>query len=205
MDFFTTIGPWVGAILTLMVYTYLYKQNDLFRFAEYTFIATVTANAVVLGLKSLNSLVMTPLMNQQFSVLLPAVLGLLVYARFSRQYIWISRWPLALLTGVGTGLLMRGLIDAQFVRLIRSTVNVSFTENLGSTINSLLLATGTILALSYFLFTVQDKIPISRGMGRLGRIVLMITFGATFASLAMTRFSLFISRMQEIVLLLMGQ
>ena len=201
---FTALGPWIGVLLTLMAYTYLVKENPLFRFAEYTFIATATANAVVLGLKSLDSLVITPLIKQQFIIFIPTLLGLLIYTRFIKQYSYISRWPIALLTGVGTGLLMRGLIDSQFVQQIISTINISLSaNNLVPSINSVILAVGTVLSLSYFLFTVQQK-GISTISGRIGRIFLMITFGATFASLAMTRFSLFISRMQEVVRLIMG-
>jgi hypothetical protein len=66
---------------------------------------------------------------------------------------------------------------------------------LGGTLNSLVLTLGTAFALAYFFFTFKPNV-VSEYVGRLGRWVLMLCFGAAFGSAVQGRLSLLISQMQ---------
>ena len=52
----------------------------------------------------------------------------------------------------------------------------------------------------YFFFSVEHRHPLIREPARLGRWLLMLTFGIVFGNTVMGRFSLFISRLDFLLL-----
>ena len=54
---------------------------------------------------------------------------------------------------------------------------------------------GTVTSLVYFLFTLQKK-GFQGGVSKVGRVTMMIAFGAAFGNTVMARVSLFLGRMQ---------
>ncbi|UCG54987.1 MAG: hypothetical protein JSV32_01870, partial [Dehalococcoidia bacterium] len=57
---------WVSAILTLLVYSFLYKETVLFRFVEHLFIGTATGYFVVMSVKNISDMAITPLLVGEF-------------------------------------------------------------------------------------------------------------------------------------------
>jgi len=100
---------------TLAIFSFLYKDNPFYKFAEHLVVG-VSAGYFVIILWH-NSLV--PNLFQRLAdgdwyflwlnssapwYLIPALLGVMMWTRFSKQYSWVSRWPMALYIGISTGI-----------------------------------------------------------------------------------------------------
>ncbi len=198
----TDIGVWIAAFLTLCVWSYLIKDNRFFTLAEYTFVSMMTAHAIVMGIFTIRSYASVPLARGDFSVLLPIVVGPLLYATLWKKYYWISKWPTALLVGVGTGLAIRGFISAQIVGQVIGLINTAnVTGDAVTVINSaliIILAMGTI---SYFVFTIPTKNRAVSNLNRIGRAAMMLAFGAVMGNGLLADFA---RLMQRMVFLLVG-
>ena len=191
------IGMYVAAILTLMIWSYLHKESILFRFAEYTFIGIASGHLFVMTVIRLRDSVVVPLVSKsQYALALPVVLGIMLYARYYKQTEWLSRWPLAILVGVGTGLATRGMIDAQFVAQIVATVTPK------DLVNGTIIALLTASSLAFFFFT-REQIGLFGRLTRVGRMTMMVAMGASFGTLATTRLTLCVDRIKFLVSVLM--
>lgn len=191
------IGMYVAAILTLMIWSYLHKESILFRFAEYTFIGIASGHLFVMTVIRLRDSVVVPLVSKsQYALALPVVLGMMLYARYYKQTEWLSRWPLAILVGVGTGLATRGMIDAQFVAQIVATVTPK------DLVNGTIIALLTACSLAFFFFT-REQIGLFGKLTRAGRMTMMVAMGASFGTLATTRLTLCVDRIKFLVSVLM--
>lgn len=187
------VGMYVAAALTLMIWSYLYKETILFRFAEYTFIGIASGHLFVVTLLRLRDSTLVPLLSKgEYMLAIPTILGLLLYARYSKKTEWISRWSMAIMVGVGTGLAIRGMIDAQFIAQIRSTIQLK------DPINGTLLAVLTACTLAFFLFT-REQTGLFGKITRVGRVTIMVAMGAAFGTLATTRLALCVSRIQYLI------
>jgi len=188
---------YVAAILTLMIWSYLHKESILFRFAEYTFIGIASGHLFVMTVIRLRDSVLVPLVSKsQYLLVLPVVLGIMLYARYYKQTEWLSRWPLAILVGVGTGLATRGMIDAQFVTQILATVTPK------DLVNGTIIALLTACSLAFFFFTREQRGLFGK-LTRAGRLTMMVAMGASFGTLATTRLTLCVDRIKFLVSVLM--
>ncbi|MBS7635467.1 hypothetical protein KEJ34_08330 [Candidatus Bathyarchaeota archaeon] len=197
MEFISALGLIVAVIFTFMIWSYLYKESFIFRIAEYTFIGMASGHAVVMAVGQITKTLGSAISVGQYIWVIPAILGLMIYTRYYKPTVWISRLPVALLVGVGTGLAMRGLIEAQFITQIISTIQPK------ETIDGIIIAILTMCTLTYFIFTWEPKGGSTRkaynSILRIGRITIMVAMGAAFGVLATTRLTLCVSRLQFIV------
>lgn len=193
-DIFTEVGIWVAAAFTLMIYSYPYKETPLFKFAEHTMIGLGVAITTVMAVRNILDIGIASIVNEgQITWLIPILLGLALFTRYSDQYAWLSRLPLALLVGVGIGVSMGGMIDSSFIRQISSSVTDVANPN------QALMVLMIILTLTYFIFSLGIKQREEGAMkytSMIGRYVMMIYFGALFGNTVMTRMALFIGRMR---------
>ncbi|MEM2960312.1 MAG: hypothetical protein QXU67_01765 [Candidatus Bathyarchaeia archaeon] len=197
MELIPALGLIVAVIFTFMIWSYLYKESLIFRIAEYTFIGMASGHAVVMAVGQITKTIGSAISAGQYIFTIPAILGLMVYTRYYKPTVWVSRIPVAILVGVGTGLAMRGLIEAQFITQIISTIQPK------EPIDGVIIAILTICTLTYFIFTREPKEEPARkmynGILRIGRITIMVAMGSAFGVLATTRLTLCVSRLQFIV------
>jgi hypothetical protein len=190
----TDVGVWVATIFTLSLYSFIFADTPLFKFAEYSFIGLAAAYTGVRSIRTLLQIAVTPIGQGEVILVIPLILGLLLYTRFSRDLRWISRWPMAVLIGVGLGVTLRSAVEAQFLAMIRATfANVIVADSVTS-FNNILIIVGTICALSYFLFTVQHTGPMKYPT-LIGRYFLMAMFGAAYGNTVMARYVVFTQRL----------
>jgi hypothetical protein len=198
-DMITTLGVWVAAIYTLLTFSFIYKENLLYRFAEYTFVGATAGHFIVIAYQNILTKGWYPIVSKgQYVYILSMILGIAMFARYSKKARWISNYPIALLIGVGTALAMRGGVQAEFITQIATTVVPLYTATT-TTFNNVVIAATVIAVLVYFLFTVQTKGRFGTTMdyvGRFGRYMLMFGFGAQFGATIMTRMGFLISRFQ---------
>ena len=97
------------------------------------------------------------------------------------------------LVGIGTGMAIRGTIGSQIVEQIRATLIAP------NTFNNIVIIVGVLTTMAYFFFSWEQK-GILGPAARLGRIIMMVTFGASFGNTVMGRMSLLIDRLQFLLL-----
>lgn len=129
----TLIATTLGAVLTLAVYSFLYKDNPFYKFAEhlvvgvsagyylviyyYNFIDPNVVSPVFL-LRSGNTPIQFLRMDW-WMALVPGLLGLLLYARFFPKIGWIGRWSLGIYVGGYSGLGIAPTMQARVLDQIR--------------------------------------------------------------------------------------
>ncbi|MDP2857853.1 MAG: hypothetical protein Q8P50_07745 [Bacillota bacterium] len=185
----TNIGTWIGAICTLAMFSFLVKENKVFRSFQHLYVGVAAGYGIVFQFNSIKNVAWDPLTKKGDMLwIVPIILGLLLFSRFIRGYQWISRWPLAFLMGLGAGLSMKA-IESDFVRQVQASL-ITLTK-----LDNIIIVVGTVTALAYFYFTVKPSKALS-GASMIGRYVLMMTFGAAFGNAVMGRISLLIGQMQ---------
>ena len=82
---------WVSAIVTIIAFSYLFKENELYKAVEHLYVGVAAGYTLVMGYNNIVSKVWTPLSRDgNFVVLIPAVIGLMLYVPYiSKQYSWI--------------------------------------------------------------------------------------------------------------------
>ncbi len=189
MQISTNLGTWIAAIVTIGIMSFAFKDNPLYKLVENVYVGVSAGHALALGWINIRDQGIEPLVTKgNWQVLIPLVLGIMLYTRYSKKIAWLSRFPLAILVGIGTGLAIRGTIGSQIVSQIKSTI-LPFNS-----INNVLIVLGTLGVLAYFFFSVEHRGPLKH-VSAFGRYMMMVSFGAAFGSTVMGRMALFIGRL----------
>jgi hypothetical protein len=188
---------WIGAILTLMIFSFLFKDNPFYKFGEHLFVGV--ANGYFIALYWHNSLkpnLYDQLAAGNFIYIIPLLLGLMYFARFIPKISWLVRIPIGFIIGWGAGISIPAYFQAEILRQIGGTVVTpeSFINPLNG-IWALIIFIGVVCTLIYFFFSKEHK-GILGHTSRLGIIFIMIGFGASFGYTVMARVSLLIGRIQ---------
>ncbi len=195
----------LGGLVTLAIFSFLYRDNPLYKMAEHVAVGVSVGFLVVTYYYN----VFKPkvwenvLYNGQYDYLIPFVLGVLLFSRFVPKYTWVSRWSLAFLLGAGSGLSIPATLESRVLQQmegsIRPLVALSPTGAIFPTIlrtaDAAFLVLGTLACLVFFLFSVEHRGPVGR-FAYFGRLCIMAGFGASFGFTVMARVSLLIGRVQ---------
>jgi hypothetical protein len=216
-----TVGIIVAAGLTLIMYSFLYRDNPLFKIAENLYVGvTLGYGAIMTWRQALRPEVFEPFYNAPSSgaflneVLhrsVPILLGILLLTRLSRKYGWLSRYSYVAMIGWGSGMAIP-LTTHSFI-LAQLYAGVAPFQETATAVapdaglwawcvgvalpifGAILLLVGTVAVLFYFFFSVEHK----RGgkvASQIGVLFLMVSFGASFGYTVMGRVSLLIGRVQ---------
>lgn len=185
---------WMGAILTLSAFSYLFKENEFYKAVEHLYVGVAAGYTVAMGYLSIVSKVWQPISAKgQWWIVLPALLGLMLFAGYvgGNRYRWLRRYPIAFVTGIGAGITVRTAIEQQFVKQIASTV-LPLT-----TVDNVIIVVGVSAVVIYFFFTFKQG-SVLAGSSLVGRWIIMVTFGAAFGNAIQGRISLLIGRISFI-------
>lgn len=214
------IELWVGGCLTLMIFSFLYKDNPFYKFAEHLFVGVSAAYWMVVafwttlipnmlgaiypasqGWFAVNPEEAATLMAQspQWFRILPLILGFMMLTRLVPNWAWMSRWPMAFIIGFAAGTNLTRYLQSDFIAQIRSTLIplVVFDHgafSFGASFTNIVIVGGVLSALVYFFFSKEHKGWFGH-TARTGIWVLMVAFGAAFGYTVMARVSLLIGRM----------
>jgi hypothetical protein len=189
---------WIAAILTLAIFSFLYKDNPLYKVAEHLFVGISAGYYLAIYFhNNIRPNLLEPVFSQgQLITIFPLVLGLMYFARFIPKIPYLIRWPIAFLLGVGSGLSVPATFQARIIRQIQGTIVGTLQPgNTGAFINSLIILIGVLFCLTYFFFSKEQKGAL-KVTSRVGIVFLMIGFGASFGYTVMARVSLLIGRFQ---------
>ncbi|MFH1891928.1 MAG: hypothetical protein ABIK83_04520 [Candidatus Zixiibacteriota bacterium] len=205
----------VGAFLTLFIFSFLYKDNPYYKFAEHLFVGVSAAYWMCMGfwgtmVPNLFGKLYPPMVGPVMPalkdnpaepfMLIPLILGILLLLRLSSSVGWISRWALAFIVGTTAGLNLIRYLRSDFIQQINNTTFSLYATgatgfNFGETLSNIVIFGGVMTGLIYFFFSKEHKGAFGVG-ARTGIIVLMVTFGASFGYTVMARISLLVGRMQ---------
>ncbi len=193
---------WLGAIMSLGIYSYLYRENPFFRTCEHAYMGLALAHLAVMGWTNVRDVGLKKLGDGQLVVLIPLVLGMLLFTRWSPKYGWLSRYSLAYFVGVAAAVTITGVLDAGIISQVRGAMKPV------NSLDSFIALFCNVTAISVFFFIVGSSKevgpvlgskPVRTAMGwaaNAGRVVMMISFGAVFGTTVMARLGLFVPRLK---------
>lgn len=209
----TVLGAWVATGLTLFIFSFLYKDNPLFKLAEHLYVGVSVGYTIVKAYDTvIVHLIVKPIFEQgEFALLIPVAIGMLMLTRYVPKAAWLSRYAFAFIVGVGSGLAIPRTISSFILKQVEDTVRpllslaggdgVTFSMNLlnpSSSINVIIILIGVISVLFYFFFSIEHSGP-GKIVAKTGVMFLMIAFGAAFGYTVMARMSLLIGRLTDLI------
>jgi hypothetical protein len=190
------IGVWVGVFITLMVLSFLYKENAFFRLTEYIFIGLSSGYALAASLRLFINQALNPIfVDGNLTFIIPIIIGALFYAQFTKKYSSLYRIPLSLSIGYGLGVTIWSVFAEFFVRQITATMVPIISGSALVTLDNVVLVAGTILSLAYFILHREQK-GVWGGITKVGKYFILATMGAVFGSNVLGRMAIIIQRMQ---------
>jgi hypothetical protein len=204
------IGVWIAAILTLCIYSFLYKDNVFYKIAEHILVGVSVGYGVALVYhQTVLPKMVYPLFDPKradldrpdYYVIIPVLLGLLWFARFIPGYAWLTRIPMATVVGYGAGVgammaihgKMLPQLQATLLPVVARSPDGSFDAWLS--VGHTIIVLGVICTLAYFYFSREHR-GLLGGASRVGIYFLMLGFGAGFGYTVMARVSLLIGRLE---------
>lgn len=200
MAFSLDPGIWIAALLTLMIYSFLYKDNPFYKVAEHLLVG-VSAGYVftVLFWSYILPNVLRKLVNPDVSTLVriltivSVLFGILMLTRFIKKISWLSRYPMALLMGISSGAAIPPTMQTRILDQMHVSMKTLDFQNFHTYTHELPIVIGVLSTLIYFFFSKPQKGLIG-GTAKVGIIFLMVGFGASFGYTVMARISLLIGR-----------
>ncbi len=225
MDFTTFLWATFGVFVTLATFSFLYKDNPFYKFAEHLVVGVSAGYfVIILWHNSLKPNLFARLADGDWFYLwlnstqpwylIPAIIGAMMWTRFSKDYAWVSRYPMAMYIGIATGMAipleMANRINKQLYATMQ-LVKIDTTDlsgyffgyggfnllDISNGVSNMIVFVGMITALIYFFFSKAHTGWFGK-MAKVGIWTLMIGFGASFGFTVMARISLFIQRIQDV-------
>ncbi len=210
-----TIGTFIAAILTLMVFSYIIGDNILFKLASHIFVGVAIGYAIIVIWHQ----VLYPALSwENLGKGLPAlILFILLIFKIRPAQGGVTNilgsLALAFVLGVGAALAIGGALFGTLLPQASSLVNISVnpnhypdTENevgLVLWLNNIIIILGAVGAFFYFTFAVRAEGFLGglregfvRFWAGMGRLMIIFTLGALFANTLSSRIAVLVSRLQ---------
>jgi hypothetical protein len=129
-----------AAFLTICIFSFLYRDNPLYRFAEHLTVGVSAGYWIaILYHTSLKDLWIDPLgasigafgqpggsvaakVGMLIVNITPGLLGILMFSRFWKKTSWISRWPIAFILGISAGVALPLFLQSFVVRQVAANM-----------------------------------------------------------------------------------
>lgn len=191
-----------AAVVTLAIFSFLYRDNPIYRLAEHLLIGlSVGFSLVLLWNSVLMPKMLVPLFSEGHAPsIIPLGLSLLMLLRLKSAWTKFSKPVLALIIGAGAGVSIPAMLDARILKQLAATVepfSAADTQlaDTGEVINAVITLVAVFTVMVYFFYTRPDTRPV-RSLSQVGVYFLMIFFGATFGYTAVSRLTLLIGRLE---------
>ena len=196
---FITIA--ISSLLHLLIITMLLGDNPLFHIGEEIIVGSASGYQLALAVFLIIDRCWTPMISGKVIYIIPFALGIISFAQFlPDKYRWIIRYPLSIVVGTGTGIMLRSTVKTQFIDQILATTRLVFTQANGFTsLSNFIVVIGTISSVSYFLFMKSSDVGPMKHVRKLGLYFLLIALGSGFGSTAAYRQSMITGRFAVIL------
>ncbi len=186
---------WVAALTTIGLWSWLIdRESPVFDMVQYLFIGLALCYTIALQYSDYLLPALKKVGTGEWALIVPMIIGLLIYAKFFRSVDYLSRWAIAYFVGYGAGYVLAftpavflGQVSASFFRLWGNQPGAVTAANW---IIFLIL----ICALLYFFFTVKRDGALMKGGTLIGRYAIMAALGFTFGATVLYRYSLLFGR-----------
>ena len=209
----TLLWTWVAGFLTLCIFSFLYKDNPFYKFAEHVYVGVSAGYWITTQYDQvINQLLLVKLNYAwqgyrttghiwwEWHYLIAAALGIMMVLRLFPRLSWLSRWSLAFVVGMASGYSIVITMDAAILEQIRATMVKLFGNPDGVTaLQHWLVFIGVLTGLVYFYFSKEHSGPVMKPASRIGIYFIMITLGSAFGYTVMARVSLLFGRMSFII------
>ncbi|MCI0405366.1 MAG: hypothetical protein L0Z48_08410 [candidate division Zixibacteria bacterium] len=204
----------LAVFFTLCIFSFLYKDNPLYKIAEHVVVGVSNGYWMILlfrdtfkplWLDPTVALVTGKGLSAELTIFVIANLILSIFMLFrlvGGNLALLSRWAMAVVLGVSAGVLIPLSVQTYMYEQLKGNVLTfgafpfPFVSVVSQTaFNNLLIITGSLSGLAYFFFSKEHK-GFFGGTAKLGIWFLMIGFGATFGYTVMGRLSLLIGRIE---------
>ena len=209
---------WLAIGCTLMIYSFLYKDNPFYKLGEYSYVGLTAAWAVCTAWYqtvwpklieplyrvfkySIGQKLEKPLdPNENLLLLIPLILGILILTRFSSKIGWLSRYTFAFIVGAGSGMAIPLTISAVLFKQMEPSLQPLWGKDIATlqTVNLIIILIGILTVLIYFFFSIEQKGAV-KSIAKIGIFYMMVSFGAAFGYTVMARESLAIGRITKLV------
>lgn len=189
---------WLSAFLTLCIFSFLFKDNPFYRFAEHLFVGTSAGYLIALSwYNTVYPNLWVPLFREgKVLFVIPLILGILYVTRFIPRLSYLVRVPIAFILGWGSGVSIPAALQTDVIKQIQGTL---LTKDLfarwDTGLWSIIVLIGVASTLIYFFFSRERK-GILKPAASIGIVFIMLGFGASFGYTVMARISLLIGRLQ---------
>lgn len=119
----------LAGFLTLCIYSFLYKDNPLYRFAEHLYVGASAGYLFARGVNDvLYKKLWVPLLDPSpgttpdYWLLIPIILGIFMILKLVPDVAWISRWAIALVVGGTIGLSMTTRFKSDVIKQVGATI-----------------------------------------------------------------------------------
>jgi hypothetical protein len=209
----------IGFFLTLLVFSYIFGDNPVFRLVSYIFVGIIAGYGVILAFyQVLLPRLVFPLLSGSLDQRLLAgvglVLSVLLLAKLVPRLSSLGNISMAYLVGAGAAVAIGGAVIGTLFGQTLGTFSL-FDFQLGANqgrnpfiqlFEGLILLVGIITTLAYFHFGTVNKpdqepkrLPFIEALGRVGQVFIAITLGALFAGVFSASIAALIDRLDFIL------
>ena len=188
------VASLLSVIITLSALSFLWKENVFYRYIEHIYVGFAAAHALIMAFNYLQNRTITPLIQGDLMLIIPLIMGLMLFLKFFKSTEHFSRWPLALLIGGQIGLNVAAKVSGNLINQIIGTMLPL------SNISNIVIVIGVITGVAHFLFT--KNIVANKTIDyvtRTGRIIVLTYLAATFAQVTLTRLTVSAGRVLELL------
>ena len=202
----------IAFILTLLIFSYLFGDNIIFRLVSYIFVGIVAGYGVVLVIyQVILPRLVYPLLygtgQSPIPTLVAIVLSVLLLFKLFPRATNLGAIPMAYLVGVGAAVAIGGAVIGTLFGQLRGTIDLFDLKNPSGTgiLEAFILLVGIISTLVYFHFGAVSKAnqpphrsPVIEIVSRIGQVYLAISLGALFAGVYAAAIAAMIDRLDFI-------
>ncbi|MCB0317948.1 MAG: hypothetical protein KDD56_04270 [Bdellovibrionales bacterium] len=217
-DIWQILTVFLGGVCTLAIFSFLIKENSVYRFFEHLFIGIASGFGIVFTVKNLiwpkllvpafgldilvfpdgtQSTVYNPL---ELLVLIPMAFGLLYYFIYSKKYSWLAKLVIGFSLGTSGGLAFKGFFNKMLPQLSNSLkpllVYSADSIDLYQSFSNTVFVFTLLSVMYYFFFSFKIQTKLGHSVATSGRWLMMVCFGAFFGSTVMARMALLVERLQ---------
>jgi len=202
------LGPLVGALLGLLIFSYVLGDNPLYRIGVHIFAGVMIGYSVGIVIRDvLLGKALAGLLSDPATTVIPVGLGLLLLFKGLPRETFVGNASAGYLVGVGTAVALGGALLGTLVPQVRATARTMSATALAShplgLLDGVTLVIGTVCTLLAFTFTTSDRVSGAFGWQQIvgtaasvGRVFLIFALGVAFAAVLTASLSIFVGQAQ---------
>jgi hypothetical protein len=218
----------LGGISTLAIFSFLWRENPLYRFFEHIFIGISVGWGVILGFRNFlwpkvfapilyldavqypDGTFAAPYATSNLLFIVPILFGSLIYFVYSKRHGWLAKLVIGFLLGLSGGTALEEfcnlglpLVFAAFVPLVVFKPIAPLASEVaiswGDSLSNFVFLGTLFTVMYYFFFSLRGRSEVLTKISSGGRWLMMVCFGAYFGSTVMARMALLVERLQFLI------